>query len=476
MKALPLHHPACRMQGPSVPIPAGMVLPRGVEALGLLPDAPATLGWDDVPQGVTALRLTVAIDDRSVPLARIHAHLAASGQPLGTFDIRYSYPFQPFEIPLSEEQGRRACRQGIRLLLEGADHYHLIAGTRPAEAALQPHLLTPDATVSRMEQMVRRLLSPAGRQPFGWLVGCVTDGLIDLAQARPELGADQALREQFLQVFVPDGDLHYDAPGSKPMHNSYYGIEATLPLAALVQMQPQHHAVERAVDFWRSRRDAQGCIRDQTITSEGAYTVGWPLAKVAQVLKQEAWRPWAIDQLLHRARINMPEGARDRQGRPGVIFQKVDQQHQRALPNWARGVAWLLLGFARSMAFGDLRDPRLDPRFTQMAAIALRHQRERGLWGNFLDDPASPVDTSGSAGIAAALAIGARHGLLSPAAKQAAQRALAALEQYLTPDGYLTGCAQLNKGGEALQRSDYRVISQMGMGLMLQLYAALNAG
>nr|WKN34271.1 hypothetical protein K4G66_17985 [Tunicatimonas sp. TK19036] len=42
---------------------------------------------------------------------------------------------------------------------------------------------------------------------------------------------------------------------------------------------------------------------------------------------------------------------------------------------------------------------------------------------------------------------------------------------YLTSDGLLDGVAQSNRGGEALQRSDYRVISQIGMGLMAQLYA-----
>lgn len=46
--------------------------------------------------------------------------------------------------------------------------------------------------------------------------------------------------------------------------------------------------------------------------------------------------------------------------------------------------------------------------------------------------------------------------------------------KYLTPDGMLTGVAQSNRGGISLQQSDYRVISQMGMGLMAQLAAALD--
>lgn len=82
-------------------------------------------------------------------------------------------------------------------------------------------------------------------------------------------------------------------------------------------------------------------------------------------------------------------------------------------------------------------------------------------------------DNGGSAGIAAALALGVKAGLLSAAMREPAARAAQALSAALTPDGFLKGVAQVNKGGEALQRDDYRVISQFGMGLLAQLYAAL---
>jgi len=52
---------------------------------------------------------------------------------------------------------------------------------------------------------------------------------------------------------------------------------------------------------------------------------------------------------------------------------------------------------------------------------------------------------------------------------------LVGLKTHLTPDGFLGGVSQSNKGGEALQRGSYRVIFQMAMGLMAQLVAALEA-
>jgi hypothetical protein len=63
--------------------------------------------------------------------------------------------------------------------------------------------------------------------------------------------------------------------------------------------------------------------------------------------------------------------------------------------------------------------------------------------------------------------------MLPASMRPAARRTLKALEGQLTPDGFLGGVAQSNRGGEALQRGGYRVISQMAMGLMGQLIAAV---
>ncbi|HID22692.1 MAG TPA: hypothetical protein EYP14_09870 [Planctomycetaceae bacterium] len=50
------------------------------------------------------------------------------------------------------------------------------------------------------------------------------------------------------------------------------------------------------------------------------------------------------------------------------------------------------------------------------------------------------------------------------------------MEKHLTSDGLLGGASQSNKGGESLQRSDYRRVYQMAMGLQAQLIAALSHG
>ena len=103
-------------------------------------------------------------------------------------------------------------------------------------------------------------------------------------------------------------------------------------------------------------------------------------------------------------------------------------------------------------------------------------QKADGLWNVFADKPALPADTSGSAGIAAALAIGAQQGWLDHTAKSAATTTLAGSQPHLTPNGLLGGVSHANKGGEQLLRGNYRVIYQMGMGLMAQFMAALETG
>ena len=98
-------------------------------------------------------------------------------------------------------------------------------------------------------------------------------------------------------------------------------------------------------------------------------------------------------------------------------------------------------------------------------------QRADGLWGICCDEPTLTPDTAGSAGIAAALALGAKHGFLASGARDTAEKTLSGLMPHLTSDGFLGGVAQVNKGGESLQRGDYCIIYQMEMGVMAQLIA-----
>ncbi|QMV43143.1 glycoside hydrolase family 88/105 protein [Cohnella cholangitidis] len=104
--------------------------------------------------------------------------------------------------------------------------------------------------------------------------------------------------------------------------------------------------------------------------------------------------------------------------------------------HWARGNSWAALTMARALDIvpvdlpnfmvieGSLRD--------QLSAL-VRLQDESGLWHTILDDPSSPLETSGSAGIAAALLTKGRL------YNKYTQRSIDGIVARITEDGTVTG-------------------------------------
>ncbi len=456
----------------------GFRAPFGWQVAGLgAGQSEIALSWPGLPPTTGDLSLRIAVLDTREPLHRVEVRVAHSGRVVGEFEIRWAAHFQVYEISMSAEFARAGV---ILRLVEGEKPLWIIVGgsaETPLPDALAPHLLPPDSTDKRAE-FYARLASLASVQCFGWMEGCVLDGLSDLAFTRPNL--KPALDAHLNAYFAPTGGPFYEAyadwpDGTRafgaPADERIYGIEATLPFAALCRAFPDHPALQIALDFWDGSADFEGVIQDGNHTSsEGAYTVGYPLAVLAKARQNEAMARRALLQITRRhERLFDGESVwRTRQANGAGGFEFGNR-------NWARGVAWQLLGAARTL--GELED-WLDisaalAQFRELAQWALHFQLPRGLWSVFLDETELLPDTSGSAAIAAALAMGARDGWLEAHFLEAARRTEAALDPYLTPDGFLRGASPANKGGEALQRAPYRPIYQMGMGLMAQLIAAL---
>ena len=277
--------------------------------------------------------------------------------------------------------------------------------------------------------------------------------------------------ERHLRSFLDeDGNLRYEDPHSRPADGRIYSAEmATLPFAAMARVWPDHPALDVAIQWWLDTVNKAGGVRSHAnLTAEGSYIVAYPLAVVAGVRRREDLARLAVEHLLAR---------RERLFVDGALYQQRRLDGRYAFRNWARGCAWYILGLTRSLIeLGDFPERALlEDALREVVQWILQFQRADGLWSCYVDEPETGPETSGSSGIAAALAKGAVHGLLPHSAFEAARRTLAALEGYLTPDGFLTGVCQMNKGGEPLQRGGYRVISQMGMGLMAQLLATVRA-
>lgn len=431
---------------------------------GLGKDAP------QVPEGATCrLRLTNAIDVRNVHVIEIKT---PGGKPVGNFEVRFAALYQVQEMPLTAEQAGLILKEGAVLkMAPGSKPLFFFAPSAiasPAPDALQlPHVLiaTSSDTAAQFEQ---RLYGLVMLQGFGWQCGCVSEGLLDLAEAR---GNDAALLrslDRYLDMYFTADGIIFESPRSHAMKDKVGGIEEPLPWATLARRRPGHPAIEVGRKFLASRAVAKDDgSQKRDFTTEGCYTAAYPTAMLSRVLKDPELAALALRHLEARKQVNVHEGD---------IYQRATTGGERRLRNWARGVCWYYLGIVRTLSALEDADAAKawQPEIQRVADLLIKHQRADGLWGNFIHDPKSAPDTSGSAGLAAALARAHAAGWLGDDARQAAQRTLEGLDAHLTPDGLLGGAAQSNKGGDELQKGSYRVLYQLGMGLKAQLMAALS--
>lgn len=462
------HLPATVTSSAGLPVPEKQRAPFGwtVATVTSADKAPLVLKWQPLPEEVqpTHLRIAVGLDERDEKTAE--AFLPGSGRVLGVLDLRFVTQFQLFQLPLLDGDWAAIQREGVALRLTQGSDLEILTGGPECPEALQPHLLVP-GTASPREEFLARMNSLASVQQFGWMEGCVLDGLLDLG-AKPGRERFRDMARRHLDLFFQGDQLIYENHLSAPSDNQIYGIEGTLPFAALVRVDPQSPLLELPLQAWEWRRRPTGSIQDRGhLSSEGAYTVAYPLALIAKARQSEVLMQDALYQVRFRQ-------ARFFDGHE--FWRTYEDDGKRGNRNWARGIAWQMLGLVRTLEVAkDRRDiGDLIIHLQRFAAWAIALQREDGLWSVFADEPDLVPDTAGSAGIAAALALGAKQGWLDETAAAAARKTLSGLQAHLTPDGFLGGVSQSNKGGQGLQRSDYRAIYQMGMGLMAQLLAALE--
>lgn len=286
-----------------------------------------------------------------------------------------------------------------------------------------------------------------------------------LARQTGDRSYTEAASEHLARYFRGNSLVYVD-DYSQSRLDSVYGIEGSLPYAAMAELDPYHPGIDLALAFWNARRREKGLISDENFFStEGVYTVAYPLAKLARLRGDKALAAVAVAEAVARV---------ERLKESGIIWLRQLPDRSKAFPNWSRGVAWYLLGLAgvaRSLdGFYDVKP--IVSALADGCELALSQQRHDGLFGCFIDRADSEPDTAGSAGIWAACCLAVSMDAVTQGELADREHALAALSSYLAPDGFLRGVAQSNKGGMALQTSSYRVIAQFGMGLYAQFIAA----
>jgi hypothetical protein len=410
------------------------------------------------------LRLTVAVDIEED--LRLLLWADADPQRVLTWEIRKPCFWQIFEIELT---GIREVLQGeprLTIFLQSPDTCRLWLYLDAPEAIHTPHLLASDEDEGSWKDLHRALCTSASLQPFGWLEGCVMDGI---AALRPDSEAQSALEEHWNYFIADCGNLSYLNPSGRRVHRELYSIESTLPFA-----NPPASGLDWDIilDFWNRNSLSNGLVADINvspvgkpssltgISAEGCYTVGYPMARLAGILEDPGLFTQAQVQLTERSKVLQQADA---------VFQKQYIGRDLYFPNWGRAVGWFLIGHGQTLREipQDLWVPEPVENFRRLCELALKWQLDSGLWAVFIDRDL-PVDTSGSAAILGGLAIARSMDLIGAEVDSRISTGIDAMEQFISADGLLRGCAQLNRGGEELQVSPYRVIAPFAMGLAVR--------
>ena len=471
------YYVATNVEAVSLPTPEGKRLTFGWPVFAVSPETTAQLTFPvNTPTGPLRLRFSVGMDVREEKVIEVRS--AKTDQLLGTIDARFAYTTELYEVLISADKAQLLRQEGIRL--------KLVTGKLPiwfrapssdtSYVGLQPHVLLDRSAMNPEKVFWQNLGSIRSIQSFSWMEGCVTDGLMDWWMQTKDPVAKKALETHFARFFDSQQRLVYENPRNDPADGTIYGIECPLPLAALARLQPNHPALNLLIDFVQKRVNESGeLIQEMTPTTEGCYTLAYPMGVLAQQRNDLELARLALVQLKRRQELLVT---------PEIVYQRryVNGKGYE-FPNWGRGVVWYLLGTVRTLAALKPFENQLDKEAIASLQSMFRHtsqrvlaaRSEQGCWHAFVGEPQTGVDTSATAGIAAALALATRMGWLPADTLRKLLPTKEALFRYLTPDGFMTGTCQGNKGGEALQRNGYRVMSQFAGGLLAQFLMALKS-
>lgn len=153
-------------------------------------------------------------------------------------------------------------------------------------------------------------------------------------------------------------------------------------------------------------------------------------------------------------------------------WDNIKQNNMSAI-NWARGNSWAALTMARALNLVTVSHPSfmlIDGSLRDQLSALVRLQSESGLWHTIVNDPRSPLETSGSAGIATALLTRGR--LYNKYTQKSIDGILARITEDGTVTGVSAGTAVMNDA-EGYKGVPDKRIQGWGQGLTLTFLAEL---
>lgn len=413
------------------------------------------------------LRITSATDIREE--VEVSVVLAKSKIQIAKIKMDFGHYFQPFQILIPPEFKQQVFSEGVFLTkTKGKQPLWIFIGNdNKTPEILCPHLLLANS-FDNHNQWKKRLLSLDSIQTFGWMEGCVLDGIYDTIKKDREASN---VFISHLNKYFDQSNFIYEGYNNVRLENKINNVESLLPFAMLAKANSNHPAIKTVIDFCINHADISGNIADtingkNAVKTEECYTVSYPLAMLSKLYNRPELMHLSIVTLKYRFQFL---------ARESQIHQRMIVPDEKYFSNWGRGIVWLLLGSVKTIPLLPESEDKewLKNELVKTANLVLNLQQENGLWYCFINDPKTGIETSGSVGIAAALAYGYSKGLLDKKSKIAAQKTYLGLRPYFTADGLLTVTSQVNKGGEVLQREGFRVISNYTLGFLGVLESAI---
>jgi len=213
---------------------------------------------------------------------------------------------------------------------------------------------------------------------------------------------------------VADKRIVFESPHTVPLDGTFNSIEDFLPLVAIAGLYTDHISIYNGINFMMKYKNKDGVILNGDLTTEGCYTLAYPLAFLAVIRKDESLAQAALNQLTSRINYLTTESPT-----APAIYQRSDLKGNPSYRNWGRGVAWFLLGSVKAYRlldksnYGNPEDlAKVKDSLAFHIPWIVKFQNKQGMWSAYLDRPETGVDTSTTGGIAAAIAWACEVGIL----------------------------------------------------------------
>lgn len=203
---------------------------------------------------------------------------------------------------------------------------------------LQPHIIAGNS--SNIEAaFFDNLYSMNSFSPFGWMGGSVQDALLEW-KLLGDKRAERTLKLHLESYLDDEVGIRFENPLTRPLNGTFNSLEDFVAFAAVAHIYPKHKAIDLALDFCMTRINADGIIGGNTITTEGCYTLAYPLMAIAIIRNDYHIAQVAMNQLVFRMRYLTDNGA---------IYQRSTLEGKKEFKNWGRGVVWYMLGLVKTL-------------------------------------------------------------------------------------------------------------------------------